>query len=139
LGPITKRRSNKGRNTTTRKPDALSGGSGERLFFVRPAWALTWGVAKRSTIVAMSWHHVPKNDAWKQAHLAMLVRLGKKRGRAAAGDVPRHGELMRCPICRLEFGVERQTSDGDVVQRYSFKDWAERCSYQRGDPCCAPI
>ena len=21
----------------------------------------------------MSWHHIPKDDAWKQAHLAMLV------------------------------------------------------------------
>jgi hypothetical protein len=26
----------------------------------------------------MSWHHIPKGDAWKQAHLAMLVRLGKR-------------------------------------------------------------
>jgi hypothetical protein len=26
----------------------------------------------------MSWHHIPKDDAWKQAHLAMLVRLGKR-------------------------------------------------------------
>jgi len=22
----------------------------------------------------MSWHHIPKDDAWKEAHLAMLVR-----------------------------------------------------------------
>jgi len=21
----------------------------------------------------MSWHHIPKDDAWKQAHLEMLV------------------------------------------------------------------
>jgi hypothetical protein len=26
----------------------------------------------------MSWHHMPKDDAWKQAHLAMLVKLGKR-------------------------------------------------------------
>jgi hypothetical protein len=26
----------------------------------------------------MSWHHIPKDDAWKQAHLAMLARLGKR-------------------------------------------------------------
>ena len=26
----------------------------------------------------MSWHHIPKDDAWKQAHLAMLVKLGKR-------------------------------------------------------------
>ena len=25
-----------------------------------------------------SMHHIPKDDAWKQAHLAMLVRLGKR-------------------------------------------------------------
>jgi hypothetical protein len=23
-------------------------------------------------------HHVPKDDAWKKAHLAMLARLGKR-------------------------------------------------------------
>jgi hypothetical protein len=28
-------------------------------------------------MAGMSWH-VPKDDAWKQAHLAMLVRLGKR-------------------------------------------------------------
>jgi len=26
----------------------------------------------------MSWHRIPKDDAWKQAHLALLVRLGKR-------------------------------------------------------------
>jgi hypothetical protein len=26
--------------------------------------------AKRATIAGMSWHHIPKDDAWKQAHLA---------------------------------------------------------------------
>jgi hypothetical protein len=34
------------------------------------------GAAKRVTIARMSWHHIPKDDAWNQAHLAMLVRLG---------------------------------------------------------------
>jgi hypothetical protein len=24
----------------------------------------------------MDWHYMPKNDAWKQAHLEMLVNLG---------------------------------------------------------------
>jgi hypothetical protein len=28
--------------------------------------------ANRITMTGMSWHHVPKDDAWKQAHLAML-------------------------------------------------------------------
>jgi hypothetical protein len=28
----------------------------------------------------MSWHHVPKDDACKQAHLAMLVKPGKRAG-----------------------------------------------------------
>ena len=36
------------------------------------------GAAKRATIAGMSWHHIPKDDAWKQAHLAMLVGLGKR-------------------------------------------------------------
>jgi hypothetical protein len=26
----------------------------------------------------MSWHHIPKDDAWKQAHLALLAKLGKR-------------------------------------------------------------
>jgi hypothetical protein len=25
----------------------------------------------------MEWHPTPKDDAWKEAHLAMLERLGK--------------------------------------------------------------
>jgi hypothetical protein len=32
---------------------------------------------KRGTIAGMSWHHIPKDDG-KEAHLAMLVRLGKR-------------------------------------------------------------
>ena len=36
------------------------------------------GAAKRATIAGMSWHHIPKDDAWKQAHLAMLAKLGKR-------------------------------------------------------------
>jgi hypothetical protein len=39
---------------------------------------------------------------------------------------------MRCPVCQLELGVERQA--GEVVLTYSFKDWAERCRHQRIDP-----
>jgi hypothetical protein len=26
----------------------------------------------------MSRHHIPKDDAWKQAHLAMLAKLSKR-------------------------------------------------------------
>jgi DNA-directed RNA polymerase subunit RPC12/RpoP len=33
--------------------------------------------ANRITIAGMDWHPTPKDDAWKQAHLAMLERLGK--------------------------------------------------------------
>jgi len=32
---------------------------------------------RRRALGGMSWHHIPKDDVWKQAHLAMLVRLGK--------------------------------------------------------------
>jgi hypothetical protein len=31
-------------------------------------------------MAGMSWHHIPKDDAWKQAHLAMLVRLASAPG-----------------------------------------------------------
>jgi hypothetical protein len=53
------------------------------------------------------------------------------------GAKPRQGKsrvrgLMRCPVCELELGVERQA--GEVALRYSFKDWVNRCSCQRGDP-----
>jgi hypothetical protein len=34
--------------------------------------------AKRATIAGMSWHHIPKDDAWEQAHLGMLASLGKR-------------------------------------------------------------
>ena len=45
---------------------------------------------------------------------------------------------MRCPVCQLEICVERQA--GEVVLTYCFKDWAERCRYQRGDPIlCANL
>jgi DNA-directed RNA polymerase subunit RPC12/RpoP len=33
--------------------------------------------ANRGTITDMDWHPTPKDDAWRQAHLAMLERLGK--------------------------------------------------------------
>src|SRR4249920_1911707 len=33
--------------------------------------------ANRITITGMDWHPTPKDDAWRQAHLAMLERLGK--------------------------------------------------------------
>jgi hypothetical protein len=50
-------------------------------------------VAKRITIASMSWHHVPKDDAWKRAHLAMLVRLGKRA-------------WLHCDSCRHSIMVE---------------------------------
>jgi hypothetical protein len=47
---------------------------------------------------------------------------------------------MRCPVCQLELGVERQAGEGEIVLTYSVKDWLERCSYQRGDPVlCANL
>jgi hypothetical protein len=29
-------------------------------------------------MTGMSWHHVPKDDVWKRAHLAMSARLRKR-------------------------------------------------------------
>ena len=45
---------------------------------------------------------------------------------------------MRCPVCQLELGVERQA--GEVVLTYSFGDWVQRCRHQRSDPVlCANL
>ena len=62
---------------------------------------------------------------------SMLRPVWGQGGEAAKGK-SRVGGLMRCPVCELELGVERQA--GEVVLKYSFKDWAGRCRYQRGDP-----
>jgi hypothetical protein len=34
------------------------------------------GPAKRATTARMSWHHIPKDDAWKQAHRAQDYGCG---------------------------------------------------------------
>ena len=40
---------------------------------------------------------------------------------------------MRCPVCKLELGVERRANE--VVLTYSFKDWGQRCRCRAGsDP-----
>jgi hypothetical protein len=45
---------------------------------------------------------------------------------------------MICPVCRLELGVERQA--GEIVLTYSFGDWVQRCTNQRGAPVlCANL
>jgi hypothetical protein len=46
----------------------------------------------------MSWHHVPKDDAWKQAHLAMLVELGKRAWLHC--DDCRHSVMIRAARAR---------------------------------------
>jgi len=43
----------------------------------------------------MSWHNIPKDDAWKQAHLAMLVKLGKPA-------------WLHCDDCRHSIMIEPQ-------------------------------
>ena len=46
---------------------------------------------------------------------------------------------MRCPVCKLELGVERQAGE-EVVLTYSFRDWVQRCTYQQGTPVlCANL
>jgi hypothetical protein len=50
-------------------------------------------VAKRATFAGMSWHHVPKDDAWKQAHLAMLATL-------------RERAWLHCDGCRHSIMIE---------------------------------
>jgi hypothetical protein len=45
------------------------------LFF---AWeAANSSCPERGTIAAMDWHPTPKDDAWRQTHLAILEGLGK--------------------------------------------------------------
>ena len=40
---------------------------------------------------------------------------------------------MRCPVCKLELGVERRANE--VVLTYCFKDWGQRCRCRAGgDP-----
>jgi hypothetical protein len=40
---------------------------------------------------------------------------------------------MRCPICQLELGVERQAAE--VALTYSFSDWEQHCHHRAaGDP-----
>jgi len=46
-------------------------------------------------------------------------------------------ELMLCPVCQLELGVERRA--GELMLTYSFRDLKARCLFgDRGDPvfCC---
>jgi hypothetical protein len=44
-------------------------------------------------MAGMSCHHIPKDDAWKQAHLAMLVRLGERA-------------WLHCDDCRHSIMIE---------------------------------
>ena len=40
---------------------------------------------------------------------------------------------MRCPVCKLELGVERRADE--VVLTYSFEEWVLRCRCRSGgDP-----
>ena len=40
---------------------------------------------------------------------------------------------MRCPVCKLELGVEHRA--GELVLTYSYKEWAASCRcLARGDP-----
>ena len=88
------------------------------------------GAAKRATIVGMSWHHIPKDDAWKQAHLTMLVKLGKRA-------------WLHCDDCRHSIMVE----PAELAQRHrldmqtplltiSKAMRCTRCGARRG--CCWP-
>jgi hypothetical protein len=88
------------------------------------------GVAKRATIDGMSWHHIPKDDAWKQAHLAMLGRLGKRA-------------WLHCDQCRHSVMVEptelAQRDRRDMLTpllTISKSMRCTRCGARKG--CCWP-
>ena len=53
----------------------------------------------------MSWHHIPKDDAWKQGHLAMLVKLGKRA-------------WLHCDDCRHSIMIERTSSRRCVLSSH---------------------
>ena len=69
--------------------------------------------AKRITIAGMSWHHIPKDDAWKQAHPAMLVRLGKRA-------------WLHCDDCRHSIMIEPQKSRPPAPARHADASAHER-------------
>ena len=47
------------------------------------------------------WHHIPKGDAWKQAHLAMPVRLSKRA-------------WLHCDDCRHSIMIEPRSPNARV-------------------------
>ena len=81
-------------------------------------------------MTGMSWHHTPKDDAWKQAHLAMLVRLGKRA-------------WLHCDDCRhsvmiepLEFAQQHRLDMLTPAALDLQGDAVSRCGARRG--CCWP-
>ena len=66
----------------------------------------------------MSWHHIPKDDAWKHAHLAMLVRLGKRAWLHC--DDCRHSVMIEPHALAQQHGLDMLTplltiSKGDAL------------------------
>ena len=55
----------------------------------------------------MSWHHIPEDDAWKQAHPAMLVRLGKRAWLHC--DDCRHSIMIEPHELAQRHGLDMQT------------------------------
>ena len=43
-------------------------------------------VANGGKLAGMSWHRTPTDDAWKQAHLAMVEGFGKRLWLGCGGD-----------------------------------------------------
>ena len=50
-------------------------------------------------------------------------------------EVPRSAKI--CPVCGLEFGVERQA--GELVITYSFRDWKPRCPNPQDPVLCSNL
>ena len=68
--------------------------------------------ANRGILASMSWHRTPTDDAWKQAHLAMVEGLGKRLWLGCDGCqhsvmvapralADRHGLHMQTPLLTL--------------------------------------
>jgi hypothetical protein len=78
-------------------------------------------------MASMSWHHSPKDDAWKQAHLAMLVKLGKRAWLHC--DDCRHSVMIEPHELARQHRLDMQTPLLTISK-------AMRCRARKG--CCWP-
>jgi hypothetical protein len=62
--------------------------------------------ANRGILAGMSWHRTPTDDAWKQAHLAMVEGLGKHSVWGFERENPKLSTLNKWQRALVAAGVE---------------------------------